>query len=188
MIYSRLNGLPVNVRIQAKHYHSTTNLPPKTSYDIFDGHRKVGYVHLTDLHNGCYVDFIKNEYPELYKGFGAFADQLEVEHCLKRRLFGNFEIRSCAGLNSHALHYLRGKRFTEVLDPPSIKRLTEKFESKNVNEIVDDIIARTPKGEMYDTRAIGKVRMYMPQNMIERNIELSKKSPVLTDVVHTYLA
>lgn len=186
MIYSKVLQHNIPVTIKAQHYDHIPGFPKMTNYDIFDGKIKVGYVSLSDLSDGCYVDFVENTNPQMYKGFGAFADQLEVEHCIEREIYKP-KIRSCAALNSHALHYLRGKRFNEVLDAPSIKRLMEKFGSVDVNEIVRQIIEKTPKDQMFDTKDIGNVRMYMPKTLVEYYTQLSKKSPVLTNVKHEYL-
>lgn len=187
MIYSKQLSQFIPVRVTAKHYDNISAIPKMTQYNFFDGHKQVGYVHLSDLANGCYVDFVENLEPKLYKGVAAFADQLEVEHCLERGL-KHFEIVSCAALNSHAIHYLRGKRFAPVLDFPGIKRLMEKFGTVDVEKIVKTIIENTPKGQEYDTKAIGNVRMYMPKDMIEHYIELSQKSPILPNVTLEYLA
>ena len=133
-----------------------------TKYVVKDKKIPIGHVHLTDTSKGVKVNFIKNMYPELYSGFGKIADQIEVEHCMKRGL-ENFEIVSDAALNSHALHYLRGKRFF----------------SKDVEDKIKEVIAITPKGRKFDTKFLGSVAMYMPEELISKYKELIKKCPLL---------
>ena len=133
-----------------------------TRYTVKDAKIPVGYVDIRDIKDGINVEFIKNQYPDLYSGFGKVADQLEVEHCLQRGL-KKFKIISNAALNSHALHYLRGKRFN----------------SRKVEEQVKKVIEQTPKGEKFNTSFIGRVAMYMPKELIKKYIEIIKKSHLL---------
>lgn len=161
MIYSRnMNSyIPVNIE---KKVFSIPNYPDVTRYDIKDGRIPVGRVSLSDLPNGVFVEFIENFNPNLYKGLTETAYQIQVEHCLERGL-NNFGILSYAALNSHAIHYLKGKRFI-----PS-----------EINQKVVDIIKSTPKGEMYNTKFLGKIKMYMPKELIEKYIKQIKKFPLL---------
>ena len=105
---------------------------------------------------------MENLNPDLYKNFGYLADQIEVEHCINRNL-KDFEIISNASLNSHALHYLRGKRFI----------------SDGINQIVKGIIERTPKNQKFKTSFLGSVKMYMPKDIIQKYIEIIKRTPIL---------
>ena len=161
MIYSKITQsyLPVTVESKTSYVPSLGNF---TQYLIKDGKIPVGKVDLVDKPYGVHVEYIKKMNPGLYSGFGKLADQLEVEHCLNRGLV-DFEIRSEAGLNSHALHYLRGKR----------------FESKEVEEKVKKIIEKTPKGWRFNTLEIGKVPMFMPKELIEKYIKIIKKHPLI---------
>ena len=161
MIYSKRLQTQVPVIIESK-MDSIPNYGVFTRYTIKDNKITVGKVDIKDTFNGIEVTFIENKQPNLYSGFGKLADQLEVEHCLKRGL-KNFEIQSDASLNSHALHYLRGKR----------------FESPKAEEIIKRIIAETPLGKHFDTRFLGKLRMYMPQELIQKYIEIIKKTPLI---------
>lgn len=133
-----------------------------TQYIVKDGKIPVGKVNLKDTFFGVHVEYIENMNPQLYSGFGKVADQIEVEHCLNRGL-DYFEVVSEAGLNSHALHYLRGKRFN----------------LEQNNETVRKIIESTPPGQKFDTQKLGNIKMYMPWELIEKYIEIIKKCPLL---------
>lgn len=161
MIYSKRLQTHIPVTVESKRYN-LGGFGIFTKYTVKDGKIPVGYVDIKDTQKGINVEFIKNQYPDLYSGFGTIADQIEVEHCLKRGI-KDFEITSEGALNSHALHYLRGKRFL----PPKI------------NEIVDSVIKSTPKGEQYNTQFLGKVQMFMPNGMIQKYLEIIKKSPLI---------
>lgn len=161
MIYSKVlqNYIPVN--ITTKQYN-INQYGTFTRYLVKDKKIPVGYIDLKDTANGVYVEFIQNQNPELYSGFGKLADQLEVEHCLKRGLT-EFNIESEAALNSHALHYLRGKRFYSQTAEKEVKR----------------VIAETPKGQIFNTKFLGKIRMYMPKELIKKYMEIIKNAPLL---------
>ena len=165
------------VEISSNSYPITNN-EQITQYMVKDGKIPIGHVNLIDKKNGVKVSFIKNYNPQTYSGFGKIADQIEVEHCMKRGL-NNFEITSEASLNSHAYHYLRGKRFGEITDISKKNELLEKFKTLDVNKIVKSIISHTPTGEEYNTKAIGSVPMFMPKELIKKYIELAKKHPLL---------
>ena len=164
MIYSKQIQAytPVNVSICRKAYNDGICQNEFIRYTVKDKHFPVGYVDLQDTLNGVKVLFIKNMYPEKYSKFGKVADQIEVEHCIKRGL-KDFDVVSQAGLNSHALHYLRGKRF-----------VTDDFNKK-----IKDIIKKTPLGEKYNTSFLGAVDMYMPKNLINKYKKLISKRPIL---------
>ena len=162
MIYSKRLQSNIPITVQKV---SQTNIPgfgTFTKYMVKDGRIPVGKVDLKDTFMGVHVEYIENMNPQLYSGFGSIADQIEVEYCLKRGL-DYFEIKSEAALNSHALHYLRGKR----------------FELESDNEAVRKIIETTPAGQKFDTRALGNIRMYMPWELIEKYIDIIKKCPLL---------
>jgi len=161
MIYSKRLQKYVPVRIEKQSYN-LRNFGVFTKYRIFDGKMPVGFVDLKDTPKGVQVEFIKNQYPEFYSNFGHLADQIEVEHCLNRGL-DTFEITSEASLNSHAKHYIRGKRFSP----------------ETINDIVKNIILKTPKNKDFDTKFLGKVNMYMPQNMILKILKKIKTNPLL---------
>ncbi len=162
MIYSKLKQAYIPVTVERT---KSTYLPywgQFTTYMVKDGKIPVGRVDLRDIFEGVNVEYIVNMNPQLYSGFGTIADQIEVEHCLKRKN-SFFQILSNASLNSHALHYLRGKRFVREED----------------NERVRKIIESTPPGQKFDTKAMCNVPMFMPQEMIEKYLEIIKKCPLL---------
>ena len=161
MIYSKVlkTNVPVKILKESKLVGDYGTI---TKYVIKDNKIPVGYVNIHYIPDGIEVMFLKNMYPNLYSGVGKIADQIEVEHCLNRGL-KNFKIISSANFNSHALHFLRGKRFV----------------SEAVNENVKSIIEKTPKGCAYDTTSIGRVAMYMPLELINKYVQKIKTSPIL---------
>ena len=161
MIYSkRLNDyIPVKIETQT---HKFGNNETFTRYLVKDNRITIGRVDLIDTANGVEVQYIENYHNQLYSNFGKIADQLEVEHCLKRGL-DKFEINSYGSLNSHALHYIRGKRFF----------------ADEVNNKLAKIIANTPKGEKFDTKFLGKQKMYMPLDVIKKHLSNIVKNPLL---------
>ncbi len=162
MIYSKKLQTYIPVTVQKLSQTPVPYFGTFTKYLVKDGKIPVGKVDLKDTFDGVHVEYIENMNPQLYSGFGTIADQIEVEHCLNRNL-NYFEIKSEAALNSHALHYLRGKR----------------FDSESDNEAVRKIIATTPAGQKFDTQALGRIRMYMPWELIEKYIDIIKKCPLL---------
>mgnify|MGYP003571281089 CR=1 FL=1 len=161
MIYSKKLQTYIPIHVD-KVVYDNPNYRKITKYTVKDGKIPVGRVSLSDLPNGVFVEFMENLNPELYKNFGYLADQIEVEHCINRDL-KDFEIISNASLNSHALHYLRGKRF--ILD--------------SINQIVRSIIELTPKNQQFQTKFLGSVKMYMPKDIIQKYIEIIKRTPIL---------
>lgn len=162
MIYSKKLQTYIPVTVQKISQTPVPYFGTFTKYMVKDGKISVGKVDLRDTYSGVHVEFIENMNPHLYSGFGTIADQIEVEHCLNRGM-DYFEIKSKAGLNSHALHYLRGKR----------------FDSEEDNETVKKIIESTPVGQKFDTQKLGPKAMYMPWELIEKYLEIIKKCPLL---------
>ena len=146
-----------------------------TKYGVYCGRTPVGYVSLTDKENGVWVDYIRNYAPERYCGFGKIADQIEVEHCLNRGL-KNFEILSESTPASLAFHYKRGKRFDYIDDAWEKIFLKQKYGTFNVNVIIERMLKQNP---FPNTSDIGKVPMYMPQDLIKKYIDIIKKYPLL---------
>jgi hypothetical protein len=177
MIYSKRLQTDIPVTIE-KNSYNLKDYGKMTCYRIKDDKITVGQVDLQDIPRGVHVTFITNMNPQLYKGVGALADQIEVEHCMQRGL-KDFRIVSEAALNSHALHYLRGKRFIDPKDPEERKSLLEKFQTFNINDIVKSIIEKTPKGERFKTSFLGQINMFMPKEMIKKYMEIAKEHPVL---------
>lgn len=177
MIYSKIQQNFVPVTVSKKSY-DLKNFGIFTKYSIFDKNNLIGHVDLQDTPMGIFVEFIENLHPDLYSGFGKLADQIEVEHCLKRGM-DTFEINSEAALNSHAVHFLRGKRFKEIRSKSIAKEMMAKFQTQDPNLIVQKIIKATPKGEKYITNFLGKVSMFMPKEMINKYLEAIKKTPIL---------
>lgn len=162
MIYSKRLQSYVPVTVQKVQETYVQYFGTFTKYLVRDGKIPVGKVDLKDTVSGVHVEYIENMNPQLYSGFGKVADQIEVEHCLKRGL-KDFNILSEAALNSHALHYLRGKRFL----------------SDGMNQKVKNIIDSTPVGQKFDTKSLGSVKMYMPWELIEKYLNIIKEHPLL---------
>ena len=164
MIYSKVSHgyIPITINKTELTYNNGGRPVYMYRYMISDGKIPVGFVDLENTQRGVHVNFIHNMNPQLYSGLGRTADQIEVEHCLQRGL-KDFQIESTAAMNSHALHYLRGKRF-----------IPKKF-----NQKVKQIIEATPKGEKYNTSFLGMVKMYMPRELIQKYIEIIKQCPLL---------
>ena len=162
MIYSKKLQTYIPVSVQRLRQTNIPYFGKFTEYLVKDGKIPVGKVDLKDTSAGVHVDYIENLNPQLYSGFGTVADQIEVEHCLKRGL-DSFEITSEAGLNSHAVHYLRGKR----------------FKPEEYNDIVRKIIEATPSGARFHTEKLGSIPMYMPKELIEKYLSIIKKCPLL---------
>ena len=160
MIYNKILQRYVPIRVE-KTVYEQPNYGRITKYIVKDGKIPVGRVSVSEKSFGVYVEFMEKLNPN-YSHFGEVADQIEVEHGIQQG-WKDFEIRSNAALNSHAMHYLRGKRFLP----------------ESINEIVKSIIENTPLGEKFRTIQLGSVKMYMPKELIKKYIELAKKNPLL---------
>lgn len=169
------NPIPVTI---SKQEYQTRDLQKFTHYIVKNGTIPIGHVNLSDTPNGVLVSFIRNYSPEKYSGFGTIADQIEVEHCLKRGL-KNFKITSEASLGSHIHHYKRGKRFSTITDKKQSAKLLDMFKSTDVNKIINYIIKFSPEGKEINTSFLGSVPMYMPQKLIKKYIDIIKKHPLI---------
>ena len=161
MVYSVKLNTEIPVQVTSKSYY-LKGLGNFTRYTVKDNRIPVGYVDLQDTKHGCYVMYIKNQNPKLYKGFGKTADQIEVEHCLKRYI-DKPVITSEAKFNTHITHFKRGKRFID----------------EGINIFLKDLIENLSKGEQYLTGFLGAQKMFMPQNLVKKYMEIIKKAPLL---------
>lgn len=176
MIYSKYlqQQIPITIR-------KTTDAnqgKEHSCYTLHDGTVKVGQVDLVDTPKGVYVEFVENYEPNLYSGVDEVAQRIEVEHCLGKNL-DTFEISAEASLNSHAIHYKHGMRFLPIKDSKKIAMLQTQYNTVDINKIVENIIASTKAGEQYVTRMLGSIPMYMPKELIEKYVHLSKVAPLL---------
>jgi len=121
------------------------------------------------------VDFIENKKAEEYCGIGHLADLIEVACCNELGFEPNVVSESLPEVAP--LHYLRGKRFIPFEKYCNIyKRF---MHEKEPNEIVKEIVEKTPKGEPFDTSAIKyNFIMYMPKEMIKELEEELKEHPI----------
>ena len=161
MVYSIKLNTEIPVQVTSKNYF-LNEFGNFTRYTVKDNRIPVGYVDVQDTPHGCYVMYIKNQNPKLYKGFGKTADQIEVEHCLKRNIETPL-ITSEAKFNTHITHFKRGKRFI----------------NEGINVFLQNIIDNLCKGEEYLTNFLGMQKMFMPQNLVNKYMEIIKKSPLL---------
>jgi len=167
MIYSISQHKEIPVSITRKIIPINDGFPDIIRYDVFDDTQKmfVGYVDLIDDQNGTKVHYIKNEEPKLYKHFGNLADQIEVEHCLKRGIDKPY-IHSVAAIGTHIQHYLRGKRFI----------------NEGINIYLEYLTKNLVKGEKVMPDFLGYQEMYMPINMINEIKNKIRKSPLLKNI------
>ena len=133
-------------------------------YTVYDNNNvnDIGYVDLLDTKNGIKVLYIKNQQHEKFRHFGQVADQIEVEHCLKRGIKAPY-IQSVAAIGSHVKHYLRGKRFTNEI----------------MNHYFDFLTKNLSKDKRVITGELGCQKMYMPVNLINELKEKIKVEPLL---------
>ena len=100
-----------------------------------------------------------------YAGIGELADRITVEHC--NRLGIKPVVIAEASYNSHVAHYKRGKRYLYS------------NENNNPNNIIKEIIEKTPEGEKCNTGFMGMLISYMPDELIEKIQQYLSKNPIL---------
>lgn len=170
------NGENIPVNVQVRKILEET-LEPKTIYTFKHNGKEIGYLELFEQPNGVHLFKVENLARDKYRGINRLADRIGVENCLKRGLT-EFEITGDAILNSHAAHYLSGKRFNPV-DRTRAKQFKRKYGTENPNEIIKNIIKNTPKGQRYYTEDLRNISFYLPKDLIEKYINLSKIKPIL---------
>ena len=164
MIYSILKQQEIPVFIQKQIETADNGIDEITRYDVYDNTdgTHIGYVNLEDTKNGVKVRFIRNQRQDLYKRFGHLADQIEVEHCLKRGIEKPY-IQSVPSQNAYIQHFLRGKRFV----------------NEGINIYLDNLTKNLLKGEKIITGFLGYKKMYMPVNMLNKIKDNIKLNPLL---------
>lgn len=187
IILSKITGEYIPVKIKSRTNDAmqlwSKIWPKETEYEIYDGRINIGHVYIADTNYGCYVQRIENKKPYEYGRFGYLADKTEVQYCLEKGM-DTFEIRSQGALNSHALHYLRGKQFEGIATTDQIRTFQymfpwAKLDSFDYNTIVKFIIDNTPKGEKFNTEFLGQIPMFMPQKVIQKYIKELIKNPII---------
>ena len=154
-------------------------LNPISMYTISDSSsNKVGYVELEECIDGAYIAKVENFNQDKYGGILRLADRIAVENCLKRGI-KNIKITGDAAFNSHAVHYLTGKRFFPITNPNRAEVLKNTYGTKDANKITKFVLKNTPKGSKYYTHMLGTVGMYMTQKSINEYVKLAKTTPVL---------
>ena len=165
MVYSLLLHKEIPVKLEKEIIFSCGNYDDyMTRYTAYEKNnpREIGYVDLQDTRNGVKVLYIKNQQPHIYRHFGYLADQIEVEHCLKRGIEKPY-IQSLAAIGSPIKHFKRGKRFI----------------NEGVNAFLTEILKNLQKNEFISLGFLGVQKMYMPMNMINEIKEKIKKRPLL---------
>lgn len=183
IIFSKVKNEYIPITIKKKSFRLGGVISPYCEYYLYDKRKMVGVVQLLDKDYGCNVQYVENCKPKEYKHVGYLADKLEVQHCLERGL-DIFEIRSQAANNSHALHYLRGKRFEGIATPEQICNLKKIFGTVNLksfkyDNVVKYIIDHTPEGLLYYTKFLEQIPMYMPQCLIQKYVRELTKHPLI---------
>ena len=123
---------------------------------------------------------MQNNFEDTFSGIGKLADKLAVEYCLKNGIKPN--ITSVADYNSHAAHYMRGRRFFEISkhDPDiDAYEFKKTYGTLDPNKVIAERIKNTPKGQRVDTRDLCGLYMYMPENIINKYIKEIKENPLL---------
>lgn len=161
---------------------STDNKWHITNYTVIGEDEIVGSVSVIDKKNGIWVDYIRNFKPRQYSGFGAVADQIEVEHCLNRGL-DNFKILSEATPFSLPYHYNRGKRFGIIEDIFDKAFLLEKYGTQNINNIMENLLKKFKVNEIHEEMALVNIPMYMPKELIDKYLLIIQKYPLLNKSV-----
>ena len=169
-------GIEIPVLIDIRKQQEN-QLEAKTIYSFKNSSEKIGYLELIEKPTGAHILKVENLNPAKYKGVNILADKIAVENCLKRGL-KDFEITGDAMWNSHAAHYLSGKRFRPV-EAEKAKILFQRYGTNNPNIIVKNIIENTPKGKLCHTENLKTIGFYLPKNLIKKYIQLSKIKPLL---------
>ena len=167
MIYSLLKQKEIPVLITKEIQSIDDNTRDITIYNVYDNQtgRYIGNVDLEDTKNGVKVLYINNKQEKLYKHFSYLADQIEVEHCLKRGI-DNPYIQSVAARNTYIQHFLRGKRFI----------------NEGINIYLDYLTKNLVNGEKIFTDFLGYQKMYMPINIINQIKDKIKINPLLKNL------
>lgn len=150
---------------QAKKY------PQIVSLCVIEGKLLKDYPKLGIKGKRITIDYLQNNMPEKYSGVGKAADQIAIEYCLRNDI--KPMITSIADLNSHAAHYIRGRRFFPD------KNFAIRFGTYDPNTIIKQRIKETPKGEKVNCSDLGELNMYMPQKIIQRYMRKIKNHPIL---------
>lgn len=124
------------------------------------------------------VNYLKNQDDKHYGGIGKLADKLSVKHCLENNI--KPIIVSIADKNSHAAHYLRGKRFLPLYDDSCAKEFFHKrYGSDDLNKIMENLIKQSKQtDEKINVKGWGYLPIYMPQDIVqkyEKQIKSEKK-------------
>lgn len=182
VVLSKVTGEYIPVKIKPKVIEKTTFWPKMVEYDVYDRRKMIGFARVHDADYGCFVKLIQNNKQHEYGKFGELADKLKVQYCLEKGM-NDFEIRSYAAMNSHALHYLRGNRFIGKANLKMIERFMEMFDypdlnSFSYNSIVKYIIEHTPHSERFNTMFLKQIPMYMPKNLIKKYTKALIENPI----------
>ncbi len=115
------------------------------------------------------IDYVKNNNERLYAGVGNLADRLAIEYCLKHNLKPNVTLT--ASENAHSAHFQRGYRFVPVANFNGA--------SFDPNKVVASRIKYNDVGKRVNTRNLGNLYMYMPQEVVKKHLAEIQKGSVL---------
>jgi hypothetical protein len=166
--------IPVEISIRKQ---ERRGLDPKTIYTFKNGKEDVGYLELIEKPNGAHIFHVENLNQAKYGGINILSDRIAVENCLKRGI-KDFEITGDAVWNSHAAHYLSGKRFKHV-DYEKAKLFKQRYGESNPNKIIKNVIENTPKGEKYYTEGLKTISFYLPKNLIKKYIKMAQNQAII---------
>ena len=119
------------------------------------------------------VEYLQNWNDSKKGGIGKIADKLAVQYCIENGI--KPVIISNADRGSHVAHYLRGKRFLPPeKDSSSYEYLKKHYGCTNLNKILEKLIKEAEKNEeKIDLGDLGMFPMYMPEELVEKYINLS---------------
>lgn len=146
---------------------------PKAAYNeaFFDRELYLDYPQQQIKGPRVLVNFLQNWNDNKYGAIGKLADKISVKHCLDNGI--KPVIVSIAETDSHAAHYLRGKRFFPLI-PQTIEYdfFTRKYHCSDVNQILKKLIEEAEKSnEKVDLTGWGFLPMYMPQELAQKYIK-----------------
>lgn len=117
------------------------------------------------------VDYLQNWDDKAIGGVGLLADKLAVELCMDNNI--DLNIVSFADLNSHAAHYIRGKRFFPLTkDSDAYNFFQNLYGMTNINKILSGLFKNFKKtGQRINLQNWGHLVMYMPKQLAKKYAE-----------------
>lgn len=147
--------------------------------NFFEGNPELkDYPSLGIIGDRVTIDLVSNNNNRLYSGVGTIADKLAIEYCLKNGITPNET--GIAAFNSHAAHYLRGRRFFPLSGNDKTGReFFEKYKTYDPNRIVEERILISPRGKKVYTGDLGNLPMYMPREVVDKTLASILRNPII---------